>query len=107
LRGAARDLESLRPHYHHRPQKYVSQAPTPYYRKPNNKLSEFIGNAFNFDGSPHPIDNLSADVQSEPRALTDRLGREKRLEDLGLDLLRNARAVIPHDHRHLIRARLV
>lgn len=41
-------------------------------------------------------DDVVAQAKAQPRALASGLGREKRLENLLSDSLRNARAVVPH-----------
>lgn len=49
---------------------------------------------FKFDGSTERLQDSLADCQAHAEALT--LGREKGLEKLGLQLIRNAQALILH-----------
>src|SRR5215203_7111016 len=47
-------------------------------------------------------DDPVADVQTQARPLADRFGREERLEDLGVQILRNSDSGVSDLHHHMI-----
>src|SRR6516162_10976054 len=69
----------------------------PASRQPDRELGEVTDFAVDRDRAPVPLGyDLVAYRQAKPRALTRRLGREERLEQLLPVFRRNADAVVAH-----------